>query len=114
MDNIFKEKLEITQETVSISISCELRSHAAVPKRIYKDKNIIMLIPEELRKDAVLVQKPEKQISNVNSDNFLTEGVWVFRIDKKIIPEKTKKNTRNTKTNTTRTRRRRTSSKNKT
>ena len=91
-DKIFEEKIEIDENTITVHISCELRKYANIEKRIYRNSQLMSLIPEEFRGKVEVTKKPEKRISNINMSHFSNSGTWVF----KIIKEE--KNTLSSKT----------------
>ncbi len=81
-DKIFQEKIEIDENTITIHVNCELRKYAVIEKRIYRDSQIMNLIPEEFRGKIKITKEPEKRVSNINMPHFTTSGTWVFKIIK--------------------------------
>lgn len=104
---VFKEKVEINENTLKVHVSCELRAYVGVHKKIYKESSLLNLIPEDLKDKVKLLSSPEKQVSNINKPQFSTSGTWVFTIIKEEskTPEKkpapAKRNTRRKSTRST-------------
>ena len=80
-NNIFTEKVEITNDIITIQVECEKRTHADIRKRIYRENNVFDLIPQELKNKVILIEKPEKKVSNINSSDFVACGCWKFKIN---------------------------------
>ena len=76
----FIEKIEINNKIITIQVECESRTHAGERKKFYQEKNVFNLIPEEFKNRVNLIERPEKEISNVNSPNFVNCGCWRFEI----------------------------------
>lgn len=81
-NEVFKQKVEINEDTLKIHVSCELRVHATVHKEIYKESDLVNCIPEELKDKVNLVSSPDKQVSNIDKPHFSNSGTWVFSIIK--------------------------------
>jgi hypothetical protein len=81
---IFHESVEIEEKSkiLKIKISCEYRRHAGVVKSIFT-KNILDLVPLELKDDVEIISSPNKLVSNINSPKYIREGIWEFRIKEK-------------------------------
>ncbi len=79
--NIFKEKVEISEDKVVIEVTCEHRTHTKEPKRIYK-KDVKSLIPQELHSLLHLKQSPSSVVSNMSIDNHTNSGIWIYEIQK--------------------------------
>tara|TARA_Y100001973_G_C4939626_1_gene204990 strand:+ start:62 stop:376 length:315 start_codon:yes stop_codon:yes gene_type:complete len=82
---IFEEKILIENDILTIKISCDLRSHVDIPKSVYRE-DVDNLIPDRLKDNVTLISQPEKYVSNINSDNYITCGVWKFKITEKKQP----------------------------
>ena len=98
---IFKEEVKVEKESITITVSCVKRTHIGEKKAIY-EKNMQLLIPEDLRSRTVLVSCPQLRVSNINNSNVYTNvGVWEYKIlnDKeKPLGQKKKSTNRNTTT----------------
>ena len=99
----FKEEVKIEKESITITVSCNIRTHIGEPKAIY-EKNIEILIPEDLRQRAVLTNHPQLRVSNINNSDIYTNiGVWEYKIlNDKVAPlRQEKKSTNRGATSTT-------------
>jgi len=96
----FKEEVKIENEKLTITVSCEMRKFSIDPKLFYERK-VEELIPEELRNKVRLISSPVNKVSNTNYANHAPRGQWIFEI---IKPESkaTNKKTLKPRTRTTR------------
>lgn len=101
---IFKKEILEKESTVEITIYCDYRTHAMQPKAIFHD-SVAELVPESFKTkgDITMISQPDKQISNINTDEYVNSGTWVFEVVKE--KKKITKPTSNTRTATRRSKR---------
>ena len=99
-------KLDKENEIIKIIISCAPKKYSVDEDFIFNE-NIRLLIPDEYRDKAILLEAPGKFVSNLNYIDHATEGCWIFRIkkeeDKKTTTRKQTTRTRKAKSSATRT-----------
>tara|TARA_B100001057_G_C22866223_1_gene956582 strand:- start:1155 stop:1508 length:354 start_codon:yes stop_codon:yes gene_type:complete len=112
---IFKEKVEIYENKIKVTISCEMRKFADEDKVIFENARITNLLPEKFRNKVNLISCPGMKISNTGYSGCTNFGEWVFEIVKdkpdpaKVyktqtdeVTPRTQKTTRTTRKSTTR------------
>ncbi len=77
---MFKEQMEIKNNKIIITISCEIRRLATEPKVIYDKRRIDDLIEDKYKTKITLEQAPQKEIGNFIKENVLNTGTWIFKI----------------------------------
>ena len=98
--NTFKTEINIEEDKeITIKVWCEKRSSSDVKKEVYRE-DVVNLIPEKYKKTIVLTSGPAKKVSNIDSIDFVNEGVWVFSIARKKEPVKTRTKTKSLRSNT--------------
>ena len=110
---IFKEKVEIYENRIKITISCEMRKFSDEDKVIFESERIMSLLPERFRNKVNLISQPTMKISNTDYSGCTNFGEWVFevikdkpttvnRVQTGEAASKTQKTTRTTRKSTTR------------
>jgi hypothetical protein len=88
---MFKEELIKTDSGFIIRITAEnIRKYVFEKKEVYR-KNVLELIPEKIRDQVVCVKRPEKLVSNYQSNKFLLTAEWVFETLPLEVKEEIKK-----------------------
>ena len=84
---IFKEDVVIEGEKILITVSCEKRKFSFEPKAVY-EKKVITLLSAKMREEFIMVSSPLARISNIDNNDYITEGTWVFEKKTKQTPTK--------------------------
>jgi len=87
---IFNETVNVEEDKITITITCEKRQHVREPKVLYKN-NVESLIPEELRKRVKLLSLPDEKLSNMNIEGHTQTATWVYLIEKPEVKPKEEK-----------------------
>ncbi len=77
---MFREQVEVKNNKISITISCELRTLGSEPKVIYDKSRIDDLIEEKYRSKVTLEQEPKYEIGNFSKSKVKQSGTWIFKI----------------------------------
>ncbi len=87
---IFEEKVEVVDNLIKITVTCEYRKTVYDEKKRY-GKDISDLIPEKFKNRVSLVSKPHKTISNIKDSNNTNTGTWIFEIKPATVIQKENK-----------------------
>ena len=80
----FKEEINIENNKITITVSCEKRKYSFEQKLVYQ-KKVKELIPGEFTSQVRLVKSPNKIVANLNDNRYTNKGIWIFE----LVSEKT-------------------------
>jgi len=86
----FKKTVEITEEKITIKISCEKQVYSSEDRIVFKE-NIQDSIPKEYLEKVKLTAWPDKLVSNINRKKYTNVGIWEYSILKEEKKESPKK-----------------------
>lgn len=77
---MFREQVEVKNNKINITISCNLRTLGSEPKTIYDKSRIDDLIEEKYQENIIIEQEPEYEIGNFIKNKVKQSGTWIFKI----------------------------------
>ena len=100
---MLSEKVTVTEELLTITISYKKRKYANQAKSVHPG-NVDHLIPENLKGKVRLIKRPKHRIANFEQHNISLSGEWQYEIIKeKPKPSKQKNTPARNRTRRTRT-----------